>query len=125
MKIKYLSFRQAAAICSAFTYLEGQVFDEKTPSLGYVRDVLVAPYSRIMQWDFLRKYVRGAAPAQLVREMPCQGKFDVIVLADKIMNKQKQFLAKDLRTYLAEHNIAFPADLYTGIRSPGYHDNQT
>jgi len=101
MKVKYMKYKQAITACLQHQSLIGQPFDKDTEAAGTVRYVLIAPYSRILQWHFLSSVFEGKDPSQAIA-ICRDGKYDVLVIGTKYHPSNDRFPAKSLRDYLAE-----------------------
>jgi hypothetical protein len=111
MKIKYLSFAQANAICTEYQSIKGKPANERTT----ISLVTVAPQSRILQWGFINDLLQGKPKSDLQRKY-FNGRFDVIVVwMDPA--EPNGFGIKDLRSYLAENGIRFDAQRYECLRT--------
>jgi len=117
MKIKYLNYSQAKAICNDYQYLVGRPYentDNNTESNNIVHQVVTAPYSRILQWQFMRSVVRGVSPEQAIEICP-NGRYDVLVLPEQD-RRAISFRMKSLRSYLSEHGIDYNQEIYNCLR---------
>jgi hypothetical protein len=101
MKVKYMKYKQAIAACLQHQSLIGQPFDKDAEAAGTVRYVLIAPYSRILQWHFLSSVFEGKDPSQAIA-ICRDGKYDVLVISNKYNPGQDHFQPKPLREYLSE-----------------------
>jgi hypothetical protein len=101
MKVKYMKYKQAVSACLQYQSLKGQPFDKEREAAGTVRHVLIAPYSRILQWHFLSSVFAGKDPSQAIAV--CRdGKYDVVVISSKYNPADDKYKAKPLRDYLEE-----------------------
>lgn len=106
MKIKYLNYQQAQAICRDYQHLLSQPFGTTEEDAAHtVNTVVVAPYSRILQWSFARLVVKGTPPPEALKQWSID-RFDVVVISQNRYNPS-DFQIKDLRTYLGERGIEF------------------
>ncbi len=106
MKIKYLSYPQAATIAQEHQHLVGQPFgDTLEDASRKISAVLPSPYSRILCWSFARQVVKGMPLADALRQWPLD-RFDVIVISHNAANPV-DFQVKDLRAYLSERGLEF------------------
>jgi hypothetical protein len=105
MKIKYLSYQQAAAITSEHQHLTGEPFGEGPDASRRVDAVVLAPYSRILQWSFARQVVKGMHPSEALKQWPVD-RFDVVVISANPANPA-DFQVKGLRDYLSERGMEF------------------
>lgn len=112
MKIKYLNYQQALAIHARYQYLIGAAFDNEGDR---IYQILIAPYSRILQWDFVRRIHKGASP-EIITTMPCNGRFDILLLPGKPKNEQGVYRMKVLRDYLSEQALDFDLQCYHYLR---------
>lgn len=105
MKIKYLSYAQAAAISSSHQHLVGEPFGQGADVSRTVDLVVVAPYSRILQWSFARQVVKGVHPTTALQQWLLD-RYDIVVIS---MNRSNlaDFQVKDLREYLKERGLEF------------------
>lgn len=105
MKVKYLSYKQASALCEASQHFVGHAYDRDTPGLYSVKAILIAPYSRILQWKFLQYLALGWTVADALA-INVNGRYDVLVLPDPwCMRRDNSFPFKCLRDYLEEQGI--------------------
>jgi hypothetical protein len=111
MKAKYFNYNQARAICLEYQNLKGQSFSDSTP----VEAVLVAPYSRILQWHYVRHLLRGNSPESLLSQYP-SGRYDVIVLF-RDSSAPNGFAIGDLRGFLETHQLPFNARRYSCLKA--------
>jgi hypothetical protein len=111
MKTKYLSHAQACAISRDYQYLHGEVFDGSHK----IDLVTVAPYSRILQWQYLQSVLyEGRSESARTNRNP-SGRYDVIVVTKSI--EEPGFIVKDLRTYLKAAGITFDESRYACLRN--------
>ena len=101
MKVRYLKYKQAIAACLSHQRLIGQPFDKNNEAAGIVKHVLIAPYSRILQWQYLSGVYSGVDPQKAI-SICRDGKYDVVVLSGNYHPSNAQFLPKSLRQYLEE-----------------------
>lgn len=111
MKAKYFSFAQACAICKDYLHLEGQPLDDQ----HRIRMVAVAPYSRILQWQFMQELVRNGWKRGNVQRNNPSGQYDVLVIADS--ENEQGILSHPLRNYVTARNIPFDEPRYHCLRS--------
>lgn len=111
MKAKYFSYAQACAICKDFLHLQGEPLDERHP----IRMVAVAPYSRILQWQFLQELIRNGWKRQQQQLNNPSGQYDVLLIAQS--DNEQGFLTHPLRNYVAARNIPFDESRYHCLRS--------
>jgi hypothetical protein len=117
MKIKYLNYSQAQAICSDHQHIVGQPFEKTPGEPARVSSVLIAPYSRILQWQFVRSLYRGV-PHEEALSICRNGRYDVLVLPDTVYKPAQQSLnVKTLRDYLQEHGVPFDPGAYNCLRT--------
>jgi hypothetical protein len=111
MKTKYLSHAQACAICHDYQFLRGEPFDGSRP----IDMVTVAPYSRILQWQFLEAVLHQGRPvgASLIEGNP-SGRYNVILVSRQ--EEEPGFRVKDLRMYLKEAEMPFDESRYACLR---------
>lgn len=107
MKVKYMKYKQAIAECLQHQSLIGQPFDKELASAGTVKHVLIAPYSRILQWHFLSSVFEGTDPSQAIA-ICRDGKYDVVVISSKYNPVQDNLQPKSLRDYLEEFSLTSP-----------------
>ena len=110
MKVKYPNYRQALSLMNDYQFLIGKPFETELLD-NAVKQILVAPYSSILQWQFLRDVNRGIYPTSALHICK-DGRFDVLVLSELKKNDKGGFLWKDLRSYLREHNHPFDMSKY-------------
>ena len=115
MKIKYLSYNQAKALCEGYQHLVGSVYDASEADKDIVRCVIVAPYSRILQWQFVRSLLHGVPYEEALAICP-DGRYDVLVLPDQENRTNLSFRMKSLRDYLQESGIDPNPDMHHRIR---------
>lgn len=106
MKTNYLSYNQASAVCEAHQHLVGKPFDRNDESEGIISMVVVAPYSRILQWKFVRCLLQGAGLEAALSLGP-NGRYDVLLLPDPRDRSTVNYRGKSIRCYLREHGIEF------------------
>lgn len=100
MKVKYMKYKQAVAACLQYQSLIGRPF-AKDSTAGTVKYVIIAPYSRILQWHYLSSVFEGADPAQAIAV--CRdGKYDVLIISSNYNPSENNFPPKPLRDYLVE-----------------------
>jgi hypothetical protein len=117
MKIKYLNYSQAQAICADYQHLVGKPFESDTTVPAAVKHVIIAPYSRILQWQFVRSLYRGM-PYDEALGICRNGRYDVLVLPDTEYKPAQQSLyAKTLRDYLDDHGVPFNPGDYNCLRA--------
>jgi len=102
MQVKYLNFRQAKALCSEFQYLKNRDTPENSPDP--IWEITVAPYSKILQWQFVKNLVRGV-PFQKAIQICVNGRFDVVIIYKNEKVPANPFSIKSLRSYLKEKAI--------------------
>jgi hypothetical protein len=111
MKTKYLSYAQAKAICNDYKHLTGTPLDESNT----IDLVTVAPYSRILQWQFLQWLIVEGRPLQKLLSMDYGGRYDVLAVTKT--TGEPGFITKDLRSVLQLHNIPFDPVRYSCLRN--------
>jgi hypothetical protein len=112
MKTKYLSHAQACAICRDYQYLLGESLVE-----GQTIDlVTLAPYSRILQWQFLHRVLYGGFAPNPLHDKNPSGRYDVLVVSK--CDEEPGFITKDIRTYLKEARLPFNEGRYSCLRNP-------
>lgn len=111
MKTKYLSYAQACAICIDYKHLTGSAFDEKRT----IDLVTVAPYSRILQWQFLQWLVNEGRSLQTLLSMDYGGRYDVLAVTK--VAEEPGFLVKDVRSLLQQRELPFEAVRYACLRN--------
>lgn len=117
MKTKYLAYAQAYAMSQDYQHLSGEPFND-----DYRIDfVTIAPYSPILQWQFVRNILSGENPNACLRKYPGD-RYDVIVVS-KCRDSLAGFLIKDLRTYLEVTGTFFNSVRYNCLRSCRQSDN--
>ena len=109
MKTKYLSLAQAAAISKDYQHLCGGPFDEQRQ----VALVTAAPYSRILQWQYIQSLLDDGLNLSPATDNP-SGRFDVLVVSRQ--QEEPGFLTKDLRSYLRERGLPFDEARYACLR---------
>jgi len=112
MKINYFNFSQAQALCEDYQSLVGQPFEAGEPS-DIVGQVVVAPYSRILQWQFVRSLLKGVSHQDVVSP---DGKYDVLVLPEHKGGSTINIRVKSLRIFLVEHGFQYKPELYSCLR---------
>lgn len=112
MKVKYLSYAQAYAIYNDYQYLQ----DEQLANNANFDIMTIAPYSRILQWQFVRRLLQGTAPVSALLDDNVSARYDVIVVS-KTPNASTPFSIMDLRTYLHKADISFDLSRYSCLRS--------
>jgi hypothetical protein len=111
MKTKYLSYAQARAICNDYKYLCGTTTDE-----GRRIDLItVAPYSRILQWQFLQWLIVEGRPLSTLLSVDYGGRYDVLAISKTA--EEPGYIAKDLRTVLQTQNIPYDPVRYSCLRN--------
>lgn len=111
MKTKYLNYNQAKAICAHYQYLVGCAYERNAEDGNIIQQVVIAPYSKILQWQFMRSVVRGISLEQAIDINP-NGRYDVLVLPPQ-ERRALSFRLKSLRTYLAEYGIEYNPGIYS------------
>lgn len=111
MKAKYLNYSQAWALSNEYQSLKGRSPNGSAP----VEAILLAPYSRILQWHYVRGLLRGESPATLLHSYPSE-RYDVIVLIHD-PGSANGYVIKSLRSYLEEHEMPFESRRYAGRRA--------
>lgn len=112
MKTKYLSHAQACAICRDYQYLQGGCFE-----VGQKIDlVTIAPYSRILQWQFLTRVLYEGYVVNPLRERNPSGRYDVLVVSKS--SDEPGFIVKDIRTYLTDTSMPLDEGRYSCLRNP-------
>ncbi len=104
MKVKYLNYEQAAALSENFQRLVGRPFNRGGQE-NFVRQVVIAPYSRIIQWQFVRSVIKGTPPDEALT-LCVNNRYDVILLSSRLKNEDGAYEIKTLGNYLAEHELA-------------------
>ena len=103
MKVKYLNYQQAEILERQFQFIIGRPFD-KNENEALVKATMVAPYSPILQWQFLRDIQRGMDHASAL-SICKNGRFDIIVISNQLKTNKDGFTVKDLRSYIQEHDL--------------------
>lgn len=104
MKVKYYNYKQAVALSERFQELVGKPFDKDNEE-NQVKQVTIAPYSRIIQWQFVRAITHGVSLEEALT-LCVNKRYDVIVIASKLKNNEGGFHIKSLSSYLTEHNLS-------------------
>ena len=99
MRIKYLSYKQAVVALLNFKYLVGQPFEKGNAAAGKVKHVLIAPYNRILQWQFLYLVYNGTNPEDAIAICK-DGKYTVLVLSEFYHPTVEKFRPKELHVFL-------------------------
>lgn len=110
MKTKYLAYSQAASISADYQHVVGHCFGDADEKNRVVDVVTVAPYSRILQWSFVRQLLRGTSLGEALA-LTQDRRFDVIVISVARENRG-DFRVKDLRRFLSEQRLPFDAARY-------------
>ncbi len=110
MKTKYLAYAQACAISKDYQYLKGDVFGQD----HRIDIISVAPYSRILQWQFVSNLLKGMSTKALL-DANHSGKYDVIAVART--GDEQAFKIIDLRSLLVEKGVAFDPARYNCLRN--------
>ncbi len=112
MKAKYLNYSQAWAVCNEYQSLKGHSVNGSAP----VEAVLLAPYSRILQWHYIRGLMQGTPPERLLESYPGD-RYDVIVLIPD-PTSGNGYAIQPLRDYLAAHDLPYhEARRSSGLRA--------
>jgi len=111
MKAKYFSYAQACAVCKDYLHLQGEPLDDHHQILM----VAVAPYSRILQWQFVQELIRNDWTRKNMHQNNPSGQYDVLLIAKS--GNEQGFLAHPLRNYVAAKNISFDESRYHCLRS--------
>lgn len=111
MKAKYFSYAQACAICKDFLHLQGAPLDER----HQIRMVAVAPYSRILQWQFLQELIRNDWKRRNVQQNNPSGQYEVLLIASS--ENDQGVVSHPLRNYVTARNIPFDESRYHCLRS--------
>ena len=93
MKINYLPYSKAAQLVEDNQHLKGSPLEDGC----FIDFIVVAPYSRIIQWSFVTDLLRGAEPE--AQRFTTNDRYNAIVVA-RCPNALAGFLIKDLRAYL-------------------------
>lgn len=101
MRPKHLSFKRAVDLCLNNQSLLGLAFSPIDPSAGKIRHVLVAPYNRILQWQFLNDVFEGADPDAALG-ICRDGKYEVVLVSNKYKPGDTAHRPKALSAYLDE-----------------------
>lgn len=110
MKAKYLLYAQACAMCRDYRHLQGRAFDDA----HRIDAILMAPYSRLLQWQFLQQMSASSLhQAPPVANNP-SGRYDVLLLA--YTGGQPGYLKDDLRSYLSRTGLPFDPSRYDCLR---------
>lgn len=115
MRSKHLSYKRAIETCLSNQDLVGAPFSPGEPDAGDIVRVMIAPYNKILQWQFVNDIINGADPERAIAR--CRdGKYDVIPVAVTYDPKEVKHRPKRLITYLEEQALA-AADrkLHTGL----------
>jgi hypothetical protein len=110
MKTKYLAYAQACAICNDYQYLQGESL-EAGHQIDYIS---VAPYSRILQWQFANNLLRGISSTALL-DQNLTGRYDVIIISKT--DCEPGFMILDLRSHLKAAGIDFDPTRYQCLRN--------
>ncbi len=105
MKVKYLKYKQALAACLGHQHLIGLPFEKDNDAAGKVMHVLIAPYSRILQWYYLSNVLAGQDPNKAIT-ICRDGKYDVLLISSEYKPGEESIPPKNLHSYLAEFGVA-------------------
>lgn len=111
MKVKHLSRAQAFAIRHDYQHLLDTPLDDNN-RIDYV---LVAPYSRILQWKFVQDVLLEEGRTSAILPDNPAGRFDVL-LVSKASHTAKGFITKDLRSHLQAQGLPFDDARYFCLR---------
>lgn len=82
MRPKPLSYKRAIESCLKHQNLIGMSFTPDSPESGKVARIVIAPYNRILQWQFLTEIHNGVDPDTALAK--CRdGKYEVLLLSNK------------------------------------------
>ena len=101
MKVKYLSYTYAAHLKDKYNYLVGQPYKYCGVERGVICDIVIVPYSKILQWRFLREYAKGIE----INPINALGRFDVAVITDQFRFYSQPENFCDLRSYITFHSV--------------------
>jgi len=116
MKIKYFNYSQAKAISNDFQHLIGRPYEKELLTEKLVGSIMIAPYSRILQWQFMRMLLRGTTHEEALSICP-NGRFDLLVVPDRDVYTPVGYDVKTLRNYLEEHNLEFNTEMYQELKA--------
>jgi hypothetical protein len=101
MRPKPLSYKRAIETCLKHQNLIGLNFTPGTPESGKVARIIIAPYNRILQWQFLNDIHSGNDPDTALA-ICRDGKYEVLMLSDKYQPDLLEHRPKLLSQFLTE-----------------------
>ncbi len=103
MRPKPLSYKRAIEACLKHQDLIGMPFSANAPEAGKVARIVIAPYNRILQWQFLNNVYSGADPDTALA-ICRDGKYEVLLLSNRYKPDEVAHRPRILREYLEEQN---------------------
>jgi len=100
-KKKSLNYKQAIEKCRQFQHLVGQPFEKGVPSAGSIKHVIIAPHSKILQWQFLSNYISGMDIDKALG-ICRDGKYTVLLVSNLYRPGHESVPPKYLHNYLEE-----------------------
>lgn len=101
MRPKPLSYKRAIETCLKHQNLIGLSFTPDAPESGKVSRIVIAPYNRILQWQFLNDIHAGTDPDTALA-ICRDGKYEVLILSNKYRPDDLAHRPKLLSQFLDE-----------------------
>ncbi len=101
MRAKPLSYKRAIESLLKNQNLVGMSFEPDVPERGKVARIVIAPYNRILQWQFLKEIHSGADPDTAL-SICRDGKYEVLLLSTKYRPDDLAHRPKVLSQFLSE-----------------------
>jgi hypothetical protein len=100
-KKKSLNYKQAIEKCRQYQHLVGQPFEKGMSSAGTIKHVIIAPHSKILQWQFLSNFL-GGMDVDKALGICRDGKYTVLLVSNLYRPGQESVPPKYLHNYLEE-----------------------
>ena len=115
-KKKSLSYNQAIVKCRQFQHLVGQPFEAGVSSAGTIKHVIIAPHSKILQWQFLSNFLSGMEIDQALG-ICRDGKYSVLLVSNVYRPGHESVPPQNLHNYLEENGDEVLAPMATAGRN--------
>lgn len=100
-KKKSLNYKQAIEKCRQYQHLVGQSIWPDNPEAGTIRYVLIAPHSKILQWQYLTNILSGMDIDKAL-SICRDGKYSVLLISNLYRPGHESVPPKCLHNYLEE-----------------------
>ena len=100
-KKKSLNYKQAIQKCRQYQHLVGQPFEPGVSSAGTIKHVIIAPHSKILQWQFLSNFL-GGMEVDKALGICRDGKYTVLLVSNLYRPGQESVPPKYLHNFLEE-----------------------